>query len=322
MTPFEVGVSGSNVAHDAAAIVALATSRAQPAGVPAHAPVGAIMIDSAPASVASATLDARGARATDTVAAPPGHAVEPFVASLTSAEAAPPDPVRHGDTRSAGPDRAKRAITSAAGAPHAVSTGHPPVQRIPSVPGGVFVGERFPHLTIATPRLHVRPHTLADADRVTEIFGDRLTQRWLPFSSEHGAINGRAWCGEMAAERRALGQGDHYAIVRREDEQLVGCVWTKRTDWPARSTEVSFALASEARGFGFAAEAIDGLAIELIMRHDFGRIELRVAPGNTGSRRVAEKAGFHYEGLLRNAGYVHSGRVDLEMWSLVAADLR
>jgi RimJ/RimL family protein N-acetyltransferase len=224
--------------------------------------------------------------------------------------------------RGAAPNRAKRAISTAAGTPRGVSATHPPVQRIPSVPGGVFVGERFPYLTIATPRLHVRPHTPADADRVTEIFGDRLTRRWLPFSSEQGPINGRAWCGEMAAERRAMGQGDHYGIVRREDEQLVGCVWTKRTDWPARSTEVSFALASEARGFGFAAEAIDGLAIELIMRHDFGRIELRVAPGNTGSRRVAEKAGFRYEGLLRNAGYVHSGRVDLEMWSLVAADLR
>lgn len=194
----------------------------------------------------------------------------------------------------------------------------PPVSR----PGAVFVGERFPNLMIATPRLHVRPLTLLDADCVTEIFSDRLTQRWLPFPAEFGAIDGRAWCGEMAQERRALGQGDHYGIVRREDEALIGCVWTKRTDWPARSTEMSFALAADARGFGVAAEAIDGLAIELIMRFDFARIELRVAPGNTASRRVAEKAGFHYEGLLRNAGYVHSGRVDLEMWSLVAADLR
>ena len=320
MTPLEVGVSGSNVAHDAATLVALATAQAQPGGIPAHAPVGAIMVDTMAASLASSVRSARHTPGVTSVVAPADHPVAPASASLTSAEAAPPDPVRPSDGRGAAPDRAKRPITSAA--PHAVSTAHPPVQRIPSVPGGVFVGERFPHLTIATPRLHVRPHILADADRVTEIFGDRLTQRWLPFSTEHGPINGRAWCGEMAAERRAMGQGDHYAIVRREDEQVVGCLWTKRTDWPARSTEVSFALASEARGFGFAAEAIDGLAIELIMRHDFGRIELRVAPGNTGSRRVAEKAGFHYEGLLRNAGYVHSGRVDLEMWSLVAADLR
>jgi RimJ/RimL family protein N-acetyltransferase len=49
---------------------------------------------------------------------------------------------------------------------------------------------------------------------------------------------------------------------------------------------------------------------------------VRVAPGNVASRRVAEKAGFTYEGLLRNAGFVHSGRVDVEMWSLVKADLK
>jgi len=205
----------------------------------AHAPVGAIMVDTASAGLTSAARRAREVPAADTVAALADHLVEPAAASLTSAEAAPQDPVRSSDGRNAAPNRSKRAITSAAGTPHAVSTAHPPVQRIPSVPGGVFVGERFPHLTIATPRLHVRPHTPTDADRVTEIFGDRLTQRWLPFSTEHGPINGRAWCGEMAAERRAMGQGDHYAIVRREDEQLVGCVWTKRTDWPARSTEVT-----------------------------------------------------------------------------------
>jgi hypothetical protein len=49
---------------------------------------------------------------------------------------------------------------------------------------------------------------------------------------------------------------------------------------------------------------------------------LSVLQHRRASRRVAEKAGFHYEGMLRNAGYVHSGRVDLELWSLVAADVR
>jgi RimJ/RimL family protein N-acetyltransferase len=71
-----------------------------------------------------------------------------------------------------------------------------------------------------------------------------------------------------------------------------------------------------------AAEAVDALAIALILEHGFQRVEVRVAPGNVASRRVMEKAGFTYEGLLRNAGYVHSGRVDLEVWSFVAADLR
>jgi ribosomal-protein-alanine N-acetyltransferase len=136
-----------------------------------------------------------------------------------------------------------------------------------------------------------------------------------------GQIDGLAWCTEMAQERRDHGAGDHYGIIRREDDKLVGCLWTKRTDWGGKVTEISYAIAGEARGFGVAPEAVDALAIALILEHGFQRIELRVAPGNTASRRVAEKAGFTYEGLLRNAGYVHSGRVDLEVWSFVAADL-
>jgi ribosomal-protein-alanine N-acetyltransferase len=181
---------------------------------------------------------------------------------------------------------------------------------------------RFPSLTVSTPRLHVRPVDLADAKAITEIFGDKQTQRWLPFPAEFGQIEGSSWCGEMAQERRDSGNGDHYAVIRREDDRLVGCLWTKRTDWVSRVTEVAYAVAPDTRGFGVAAEAVDAVAIALLLEHDFHRIELRVAPGNTASRRVAEKAGFTYEGLLRNAGHVHTGRVDLEVWSLVAADLR
>jgi RimJ/RimL family protein N-acetyltransferase len=164
--------------------------------------------------------------------------------------------------------------------------------------------------------------TPADAEGVTEVFTDKQTQRWLPFPQEYGPIDGAAWCAEMAQERRDSGAGDHYGVIRREDDRLVGCLWTKRTDWAARVTEVSYAIVAEARGFGVAAEALDALAIALILEHGFQRVELRVAPGNIASRRVAEKAGFTYEGLLRNAGHVHGGRVDLEAWSFVAADLK
>ena len=181
---------------------------------------------------------------------------------------------------------------------------------------------RFPTLTVSTPRLHVRPVTPEDAAPVSEIFADRQTRRWLPIPREYGQIDGTAWCTEMAEERRGTGTGDHYAVVRREDDRLVGCLWTKRTDWVARMTEISYAICPELRGFGVAAEAVDGLAIALVLERGFQRIEMRVAPGNIASRRVAEKAGFSYEGLLRNAAHVHSGRVDLEVWSLVAADLR
>jgi len=181
---------------------------------------------------------------------------------------------------------------------------------------------RFPTLTVATPRLDVRPLEATDADAISTVFTDRQTRRWLPFPKEFGEIGALEWCTDMAVERRDSGTGDHYAVIRREDGRLVGCLWTKRTDWVSRVTEVSYAVAADARGFGVAPEALDAVTVALMLEHGFQRVEVRVAPGNLASRRVVEKAGFTYEGLLRNAGYVHSGRVDLEVWSLVAADLR
>lgn len=179
----------------------------------------------------------------------------------------------------------------------------------------------FPPLTVETPRVLVRRVEPADAKLVAEIFADRQTRRWLPVPPEHGAVDAAAWCTDLAAERRDSGAGDHYAIVRREDDRLIGCVWTKRTDWVARVTEIGYAVAPEVRGYGLAVEAVVATAVALLGEHGFQRVEVRVAPGNTASRRVTEKAGFTYEGLLRNAGHVLTGRTDLEVWSFVSADL-
>jgi ribosomal-protein-alanine N-acetyltransferase len=181
---------------------------------------------------------------------------------------------------------------------------------------------RFPTLTVATPRVQVRPLVADDAREAGAVLADPATRRWLPFAPEDAEIDGLAWCTDAAVERRDSGIGDHYAVVRREDDQLVGCVWTGRTDWMALSTEVSYAVRPDTRGFGLAPEAVDAVAVALLLEHGFQRIEIRVAPGNMASRRVAEKAGFTYEGLLRNADVVHGGRVDMQVWSLVAADLR
>ncbi len=181
---------------------------------------------------------------------------------------------------------------------------------------------RFPLLRVETPRLLVRPLAEGDAHAVADVFDDRQTRRWVPVAAPFTLADARRWCSEAANDQRDSGDGDHYAVIRRADGVLVGCLWTRRTDWSARVTRITYAITPDARGFGVACEAVDALAVSLLLEHGFQRVELRIAPGNLASRRVAEKAGFTYEGLLRNAGYVHGGRVDLEVWSLVAADLR
>src|SRR5215217_2924085 len=96
---------------------------------------------------------------------------------------------------------------------------------------------RFPELTVATPRLHVRPLAGGDAKPVAEIFADPRTQRWLPFPPQVMPLDGLAWSTELAHERRAAGDGDHYGAIRREDGCLIGCLWTQRADWVSASVE-------------------------------------------------------------------------------------
>lgn len=51
------------------------------------------------------------------------------------------------------------------------------------------------------------------------------------------------------------------------------------------------------------------------------RVEIVAPIGNHASQRVAEKAGAHREGLLRNRLIVHGHPVDAVMFSLIPADL-
>ena len=50
------------------------------------------------------------------------------------------------------------------------------------------------------------------------------------------------------------------------------------------------------------------------------RIEAWTLPGNTGSDRVLEKAGFRYEGTLRQKGRFKGAYHDLRMFGRLASD--
>ncbi|MFB7947347.1 GNAT family N-acetyltransferase [Kitasatospora phosalacinea] len=113
----------------------------------------------------------------------------------------------------------------------------------------------------------------------------------------------------------------HFAVTDAGSGQLLGTVGLKKTDWPTRVSEVGYWSAPWARGRGVTAEATRALGEWLLGEQGFQRLQLFAATGNTASQRVAEKAGFQREGILRNAGYVHAGLVDLFVFSLVPGDL-
>ena len=91
--------------------------------------------------------------------------------------------------------------------------------------------------------------------------------------------------------------------------------------WATGVAEVGYWVAKEARGRGVATRALILVAGWVFENSEVGRFQLRADTENVASRRVAEKAGFVREGVMRAALVLKGERRDVVMYSLVREDL-
>ena len=82
--------------------------------------------------------------------------------------------------------------------------------------------------------------------------------------------------------------------------------------------ELSYQLFGDQHsGHGYTTEAVRLLVRYLFARKRVNRIQLNIHPDNAASRRVAEKCGFTFEGLMRGCWFHHGVYHDLAIWSLL-----
>ncbi|MFG2531904.1 GNAT family N-acetyltransferase [Streptomyces sp. NPDC048516] len=188
----------------------------------------------------------------------------------------------------------------------------------------------FPDISISTDRLVLRPFEAADVPSLTAMMNDELVAAWTAIPQPYTEAAARTWTTENAPAERASGHGIDFAVTEFLTQRLVGVIQLRHTDWRIRSSEISYVVASWARGEGYASEASLAVAHWLFHDQKFERIELRTAAGNTASQQVAQKIGCISEGVLRNAFIVRSRtedggwtdiRTDLIVWSLLPEDL-
>jgi RimJ/RimL family protein N-acetyltransferase len=87
--------------------------------------------------------------------------------------------------------------------------------------------------------------------------------------------------------------------------------------------EIGYWIRADARGRGATTRALVLLSRAALEREGIARVQLRADVENVSSRRVAEKAGFRLEGVLRSAHWNErlGRRQDWAMYSLLPADL-
>jgi [ribosomal protein S5]-alanine N-acetyltransferase len=187
-----------------------------------------------------------------------------------------------------------------------------------------MTGGTFPQISLPTSRLVLRPFGPGDAADVHVVWNDESYLHFAPVLFPYaGASFDQAaeWCSRGAEEQRAAGQGVSFAGAERDSGRLVCHVALFGTDWTAMITEIHYWTAPWARGNGYAAEAGRAVAHWALTTHGFARVTLTTVTSNIASRRAAKTAGFHYEGILRNAAWTRAGRGDLAVYSLVPQDL-
>lgn len=82
--------------------------------------------------------------------------------------------------------------------------------------------------------------------------------------------------------------------------------------------EISYQLfGAEHSGRGYTTEAVKLLTKYLFGRKRVNRMQLNIHPDNAASKKIAEKCGFSFEGVMRGCWFHQGTYQDLEVWSLL-----
>jgi RimJ/RimL family protein N-acetyltransferase len=179
---------------------------------------------------------------------------------------------------------------------------------------------RLPDPPLGDDEIVLRAWRLSDVPALTVACQDPEIPRWTVVPSPYTENHARDFIAGCAEDREA-GRELALAIVDRRGT-LLGTIGLGRFDWDDGKAEIGYWIAREARRRAVGARATRLLALWALTELGLERLELLANPENEASQRLAERAGFTREGVLRRYRRRHGQREDLVMFSLLAEDLR
>jgi RimJ/RimL family protein N-acetyltransferase len=163
--------------------------------------------------------------------------------------------------------------------------------------------------------LRLRPWRADDVDAVLAVQRDDAALRlWA------GGVTDRPEAEALL--RRLMFQENRASwAVTDSSAELLGGISLHSVDVVQNDASIGYWTAPAARGRGVAAAAVDAACRWAFAELPVDRIELCHAVENRASGRVAEKAGFTYEGRLRRSFRYGDGiKHDELLWGRLAAD--
>lgn len=111
-------------------------------------------------------------------------------------------------------------------------------------------------------------------------------------------------------------------VITDKDNRLIGDIAYFKGVWYLPGYEIGYRIYREDdRGKGYTTEALELFTRYLFDLKPVKRLEIQVSEGNIASRKVAEKCGFKYEGLKRQAVFSRGKYEDIELFAMIREDL-
>jgi RimJ/RimL family protein N-acetyltransferase len=165
----------------------------------------------------------------------------------------------------------------------------------------------------------LRPWEAGDGPAVTVACQDPEIARWLPFiPSPYTETDAREF---LEQSRLSWDLGEAYGFALVDDEgHLLGSIGMRILRFS--TGHIGYWVTPSARGRDIATNALKTLCRWAVDDLGLKRLELVADPKNIASQRVAEKAGFRREGILRSAlEYRDGSRSDSVVFSLLPEEL-
>jgi ribosomal-protein-serine acetyltransferase len=125
-------------------------------------------------------------------------------------------------------------------------------------------------------------------------------ERWLSFAQNPPTLEECEAHLRRNHARFLLREALNFELFLRSSEIFVGRVSFVRLDWTLRKFEIGYWLDWRYTGRGLMLEAVQTLTQMVFDTLEARRVEILCDVRNTGSRKVAENAGFTLEGILKN----------------------
>ena len=176
---------------------------------------------------------------------------------------------------------------------------------------------------LGSERVVLRPLRADDAEAMFAAIDEAREHLapWMAWVHHHRTVDDtRDYCIRSAANwllRRNLAVG----IFDAPTGAFLGGSGFLPPNWEVRSFEIGYWIRPSAEGNGFVGETVRLLARFAFAALAARRLEIRCDATNQRSRRVAERAGFVYEGTLRNDDLGADGQPrDTLVFALVPED--